>query len=607
MKKRILMFLTLLTMFVISLAFTSSAAEKDGIFTYTVSADKATVTKIDWAGYDEISIPETLGGYPVTTLGSNLMVDTTYEFGDNNVTTLFIPKTVTDIKSAAFDFSDLSRFLVDPENPVYSSDEAGVLYNKDKTLLIKAANSFDTTVYTVADGTAEIGKSAFNTCLFVERIIIPDSVTKIGEQAFFQALSLKSVILPQNISVIDQNLFARCDSLEEALIPSGVREIKNSAFTECPSLEKVVISEGVTIIGSYAFESDTALKYVFIPSTITDIRTGAFGSCSALEDICYAGTQQEFENINFVKGAYYGDRPNAADTVSVHYDIDSDSYKNIDFSNENDILFISGSGSTPTGTESAWHYWDGDKENVVAVIIEGDVDKIGAYSFRDFTALTTLIIRSESIEIEPRAFVGCPLLENVVIFSDSSFESSSFTSCASSIRVFEEKNSSHSFSLSSTSINVIKFAFDGSVLAFDGNVYLDAYEFFDTVAVFAMVYDNIEKITFTNLTFENITMFYYLDDGFSMAKIEDNTLVNGEIYPTVYENGEDKAISFNTLTKGISDSTITEFVLVAKDEKHSDIKDTEIEVKEELSFIGKVLRWVVTLLNKLFSIISRFG
>ena len=67
------------------LSISAYAAETDGIFTYTVKNEQATVTGIDWEGLDEIVIPETLGGYEVTSLARGIMKDGTYEFGDNPV------------------------------------------------------------------------------------------------------------------------------------------------------------------------------------------------------------------------------------------------------------------------------------------------------------------------------------------------------------------------------------------------------------------------------------------------------------------------------------------------------------------------------------------
>lgn len=605
MKSRKLSYLFITLFIAAILSFTAFAAETDGIFTYTVSGSNATITKIAWEGLEEITIPEEIGGYTITSIGSAVMTDTTYHFGDNCVVDVVIPKTVTKIDTRAFELADINHFVVSEENPNYSSDEYGVLFNKDKSILVRAATSFDSLSYTVPDSVTEIGSQAFHSSLFIQEVIIPDTVTRIREQAFFQALSLKNVRLPEGITVLDQNLFARCSSLEKLVVPSTVTTIKNSCVTECTALKKVIISEGVTAIDNYAFESDTALEYVFLPSTIQNIGPGAFGNCTSLKDICYAGTQEEWAQVSVSTGAYYGDRMNPMDTVTVHSDISADAYLAIDFSDDDGLLTITGAGAMPSANAGAWHYWDENKDNVTAIIIDGDIDRIGAHSFESYPALTTLIVRTPGINIEPMAFVNCPLLETVIIFPDSYFESASFTGCAGEIRVFEDAGANHNFNLSSTSINVIKFSFDGAVLAFDGNLSLDAYEFFDTMAVFSLQFENIEKITFTRFAFENITMFYYPGEGPERLKVEGNTLTNGEIYPIIFENGDDTPITFNRLCEGIADKSITNFTLIAKDDTHHEIVDTEIEVKEEESFIVKALRWVVTLLNKLFSLISK--
>ena len=603
MKLRKLIVLAAVCLLLSVLGFSAYAAETEGIFTYTVSDNSATVTGIDWNGLDEIVIPEKLGGYEVTALGNNMMTDTTYEFGDNSVTSVLIPKTVTKINTDTFSFSDLRYIFVDEENPSYSSDEFGVLFNKDKTVLIEAANSFDIATYTVPETVEKIEKSAFNTVLFVEEIIIPDNVTTIYDQAFFQALNLKRVRLPAHIKLIDQNCFARCSSLEEIFIPSEVATIKNSSFTECDALEKVIISEGVTTIESYAFESDISLKYVYLPSTVNEISTGAFGNCTALTDICYAGTENEWSEIDITTGSYFQDRPNQIDTASIHYEIPADGYEKINFSCEEGLLTVFGDGSMPA---AKWHYWDTERENVTALFIDGDIDKIGAYSFTDFPSLSTLIIRTDSIDIEPYAFSNCPLLENVIIFGNSSFAGDSFSGCAASMRIFEENSKTHTFDLSGTGINIVKFAFDGKNLNFYGGLYLNAYEFFDTLSVFCVEYDNIEKITFTSLSFENIALYYYADENLTERKrIEENTLSNGEIYPRIIEDGEEKSITFNRLCEGIADKTITNFTLIAKDDKHNNVADTNIEIQNAIGFILKALRWVVTLMNKLFTILSK--
>lgn len=604
-KKTIALFVTLFSLIcALSISFAVSAENlTEGIFTYTVTDDKATVTKIDYKNLDEIRIPETLGGYEVTAIARWAMFDETYEFGDDTVTAVYIPKTVTSLNIEAFEYADVRYQIVDPENPNYTSDEEGVIYDKQMTELIKAPSCLDCETYTVPDGVTILGDSAFSICLFVKNVVLPDSVTQIVGQAFFNAKSLESVNIPEGVTSIGQMCFASCTSLKNVSLPSTLTEIPNSAFTECYALEKIVIPEGVTSLSTYAFENDTSLKYVYLPSTLTEIRSGALGNIPAT-DICYGGSEADWSKISIDTKPYYGDRPVVVDTATIHYNISPDAYQSIDFINENDILSVYGTGAIPSSNENQWHYWDPDKQAVTTLIIDG-IDTIGANAFSDFPSLVAVIITSGDITIEPDAFVNCPKLENVIIFGNSQFESTSFVSCAEQMRIYENSKTTHDYSLSSTAINVVPFTYDGSVLFFSDSVKLSSYEFFDTLAAFCLQYDNIEKVKFENLTFEDMELYYIPEGGASLKIIEGNTLKNGEIYPTV-STSADGAITFNTLVNGMADGSITHFYLVATDENHSNINDTEISVADTIrEFFGRALRWIVTLLNKLFTLISK--
>ena len=78
-----LLFMLISLLFIASFA---AAAETEGIFTYTVENEAATITEVAFSGQAEIVVPETLGGYPVTSLASHAMTDKTWELGDDTVT-----------------------------------------------------------------------------------------------------------------------------------------------------------------------------------------------------------------------------------------------------------------------------------------------------------------------------------------------------------------------------------------------------------------------------------------------------------------------------------------------------------------------------------------
>ncbi len=102
-----------------------------------------------------------------------------------NLETVSIPASVTFIEQAAFALSmNLKNLDVAPENPVYSS-ENGVLYNKDKTVIMQYPVSKEDSYFEIPDGVAEIGAAAFGATPNIESVVIPASVTKIGEEAFY--------------------------------------------------------------------------------------------------------------------------------------------------------------------------------------------------------------------------------------------------------------------------------------------------------------------------------------------------------------------------------------------------------------------------------------
>ena len=135
MKKRILSLLLVLLM-VVTLVPTAALAANDTV-AYAVTGgniyfDKATgtITDCGW-NVTEAVIPNKIEGIPVTSIGS-------YAFeGCTGLTSVTIPNSVTSIVSWAFsDCTGLTSLNVAKGNAYYSSYD-GVLFDKDKTTLIR--------------------------------------------------------------------------------------------------------------------------------------------------------------------------------------------------------------------------------------------------------------------------------------------------------------------------------------------------------------------------------------------------------------------------------------------------------------------------------------
>ncbi|MBQ4058346.1 MAG: leucine-rich repeat domain-containing protein [Lachnospiraceae bacterium] len=172
-----------------------------------------------------------------------------------------IPNSVMELDATALNAcTDLTNIIISKDNPKYSSDKQGCVYNKNKTRLIFA-------VYAVDD------------------VVIPKTVKVIGEYAFDTTM-LKSVKIPNSVKTIETNAFGYCSRLKSANIPNSVKVIEGWAFEYCDGLEKVTIGKNVTTIGKYAFENCFKLNKVTINSTkLKKIGDGAFQKNKNLKNI----------------------------------------------------------------------------------------------------------------------------------------------------------------------------------------------------------------------------------------------------------------------------------------------------------------------------------
>ena len=168
-----------------------------------------------------------------------------------------IPDSVTGIclgmYNAFSSCTNLTSFKVDQNNRFFSSDESGVLYNKDKTVLYMYPLGNTRTDFTIPDVVTRISDYAFYNCALLSNIVFPDSVTSIGESAFGYCSALSNIIIPNSVTSIDSHAFSGCSGLASITIPSNVTEIGVWTFFNCTGLTSVTIPDSVTDIGYNAF------------------------------------------------------------------------------------------------------------------------------------------------------------------------------------------------------------------------------------------------------------------------------------------------------------------------------------------------------------------
>ena len=219
--------------------------------------DDDTVTILGYFGSDEsITIPDEIHGFPVK-----------------------------EISNEGFD--NCEYITVSNNNNFYCS-ENGVLFNKDKTKLIRYPGKKADAKYSIPDSVVTIGESAFAVNKSIESIEIPDSVQEICNRAFLGCTKLKDINIPDSVVLIesgDKGVFTNCTSLTNITIPNSITTIPWYTFSGCTGLTDVTIPNSVNTIGCGAFSGCTGLKNITIPDSVTEIESNAFADCSGLESI----------------------------------------------------------------------------------------------------------------------------------------------------------------------------------------------------------------------------------------------------------------------------------------------------------------------------------
>lgn len=274
MKPFVLFFLSLFTLPLF--AATVQKEIVDGIeWTYTVTNGEATIESgkdnytcpaIPQTTQGAITIPEQLGGYPVTSIGSQAF------FYCDKLTTILIPTNVTTIGRLAFEGCSSLRSVIIPDG--VTSIENGTFFNCSSLGTLE-----------IPKGVRSIGEYAFYNCSSLESIIIPDGVTSITRGVFSECVSLKSVVLPVSVTVIEDEAFFCCFSLASIALPDGVVSIGSQAFKACSSLKTMTIPDGVTSLASEMFADCSSLNSINLHPNVTSIGSKAFLNCSSLKSI----------------------------------------------------------------------------------------------------------------------------------------------------------------------------------------------------------------------------------------------------------------------------------------------------------------------------------
>ena len=287
-----------------------------------------------------------------------------------SLTEIHIPAGVTSIGDQAFyRCSSLTGIWVDSNNTAFSNDGYGVLFNKDKTVLIAAPGTLSGG-YTVPQGTVSIYKFAFTWCENLTNVTIADGVTEILRGAFTSCANLTQITIPTSVTIIDAWVFQNCDQLDHVLYTGT--ETQWNAISIGPVNTPL---ESVTI--HYSFIGDEIVNGV---CTICNSLEGsiAFGICG--------GTADGILNSNLI------------------WTLD-----------ENGTLKIIGKGTMRNFESEEDVPWANYKDQILCVVLEEGVTSIGTYAFQNCKNLARVSLPESMAVIGEYAFAYCEGLTTMIL------------------------------------------------------------------------------------------------------------------------------------------------------------------------------------------------
>lgn len=402
----------------------NSAGEPYCIYSYSLDDNNnATITGYK-GNIKNLTLPETIDGYPVVAIGKGVFKGNTYlssvNMGDN-ITSLgeetfancsnlswvtFSQKLQTIPKMCFAGCSSLSRVEI-PDS--VTTIEEGAFAKCTDLASVKLSNNLK-----------KMSAHAFYNDDLIQSIHIPKSLEStpnsyIWEYAygyvegpFYNCDGLKEVTFEDGITRIPNGLFANCTGLEQITIPDKVTELGEYAFQNCKSLRVVNFNKNLITIGHGAF-INTGIEKAELPQSLTTIWCCAFGNCTNLKEVFVPRKLVNYKSSSsFV--THTGIFEGCENLKSVTFEKGTTAILNSLFSKCNGLESI----IIPDTVTTIDDYAFGNCKNLRSVTFSKNLKKIGHASFQGSGIEKAELPKSLS-EIWCCAFDGCANLKEVFI------------------------------------------------------------------------------------------------------------------------------------------------------------------------------------------------
>ena len=212
-----------------------------------------------------------------------------------------------------FNTPGLKNIYCSDNNTAFASED-GILYSKDKSVLISYTPGREAFAYEVPSFVKKLGKRSFMYSA-LEEVTIPGNVEEIGEDAFCNNANLTSINLNEGLRTLRLGAFTSCTALSEIMLPASLETIEGAVFFDCSALSSIgideanpyfvtkdgilysrdlkrficlpsgmpvedfTIPESVETMEAYCCSGHASLVTVIVPKNVTTIGENAFSYC----------------------------------------------------------------------------------------------------------------------------------------------------------------------------------------------------------------------------------------------------------------------------------------------------------------------------------------
>ncbi|MGZ0708704.1 leucine-rich repeat domain-containing protein [Coraliomargarita sp. W4R53] len=458
-----------LSLFIQSIGFAATF----GDFTYTSNGSVITITDYPTSATGVVTVPDTIEGLPVTTIGSSAFK------GCESMTSIVIPDSVTAIESQAFancelldsvdlgegvtslDYQafgecpalttihfpasltsinyplsgsyQLASISVDAANTAFEVVN-GILYSEDMTSLMYCPPGLSLGDFVIPSSVTTLIASAFSNCTGLTSVNVPVTTESIGNNAFFGCTNLTSFIFDENdTSLTFGSSVFRDSGLTEVNLPDHITVIPSSTYQGCP-LISVTMPDQITRIKGGAFYGCSSLISVDL-NNVVSVEDEAFKNCSSLASVTAPELtsieddgfyQTGLVSISFPKLLSVGSRAfyNCGNLLSATFP-ELVSIDKAAFNYCSALESISFPKVETIGSESF-----ADCYSLNNVVLPGSLTSLGAWAFSECDSLLNVTIEEGLSEIRDYTFYSSALTSITLPSTITSIGEAAFHNCS---------------------------------------------------------------------------------------------------------------------------------------------------------------------------------